>query len=199
VRTPARQSGFSTLELLATLAVIGVIAAAAVPSTSRTLQDLRLRGDAHGVQNAVALAKMRAAARFTRERIYVDLSTGSYHLEYWDRSLSTPNWVDELDPTVNIQTGVNFGYGSLTTPPPDTQSSIGQSPACKTNSGSDIGGTACIVFNSRGIPVTGTGSVTGNSALYVTDGLGTYGVTVSATPLVRLWWTPATSANWKHR
>jgi Tfp pilus assembly protein FimT len=199
VRTFTRQGGFTTLELLVALGIAGVVAAMTVPATTRTLADLRLRGDARGVHNAVALAKMRAAARFTRERLYVDRTTNTYHLEFWDKAAGA--WVNEQDPTMNLQTGVTFGYGELSTAPPDTQSTLTMAGACKTGltSGSDISGSSCIVFNSRGIPVDGSGSVTGNSALYVTDGVGTYGVTVSATPLVRLWWTPATSAHWTHR
>jgi Tfp pilus assembly protein FimT len=199
VRSSTRQCGFSTLELLVTLGIVGVVAAGTVPATTRTLADLRLRGDARSVHNAVALAKMRAAARFTRERVYVDTTTNTFHLEFWDKAATPPNWTDEVDPTMNLQTGVTFGYGGLSTPPTNTQSALAQAGACKTKDGTDISNTSCIVFNSRGIPVDGTGSVTGESALYMTDGVGTYGVTISMTPLVRLWWTPATSAHWVHR
>ncbi|HUR32724.1 MAG TPA: hypothetical protein VM032_02960 [Vicinamibacterales bacterium] len=196
MRTFSRQGGFSTIELLATLGIIGIVAATAIPSTTRTLADLRLRGDARGVHNAVALAKMRAAARFTRERIYVDRTTNTYHLEYWDKTSSPADWKDEVDPTMNLQSGVAFGFGGLTTPPLNTQTTLAQAPNCKTRTGTDISGTSCIVFNSRGIPIDGSGNITGESALYVTDGAGTYGVTLSATPLVRLWWTKAGAAKW---
>lgn len=185
------------MELLVTLAIAGVVAAIALPSTSTTLADLRLRGDARGVHNSVGLAKMRAGARYTRERIYVDLTTNSYHLQYWDKTAG--DWMNEVDPTVTLQSGVDFGYGGLATPPINTQSAIGQAPACKTNTGSDTTGTACITFNSRGIPIDSSGGPTGNSALYVTDGTSTYGVTLSATPLIRLWWTQAGTAKWVQR
>jgi Tfp pilus assembly protein FimT len=199
VRTLTHTGGFSTIELLATLGVIGIVAATALPSTTRTLADLRLRGDARGVHNAVALAKMRAAARYSRERIYVDLTNNTYHLEYLDRSVTPAAWQNEKDPTVYLQSGVSFGFGGIPTAPPNTQAAIGQSAACKTATGNDIAGSACIVFNSRGIPVDGSGNITGNSALYVTDGTSTYGVTLSATPLIRLWWTTADSALWVQR
>ena len=199
MRTSAPQAGFSTIELIATLGIIGVVAAAAIPSMSSTLADLRLRGDARGVHNAVALAKMRAAAHFTRERLYVDRTTNSYHIEYWDKNASPADWKDELDPTVYLQSGVTFDYGNLSSPPLNTQITLQQSPPCKTRTGSDISGTSCIIFSSRGIPLDGDGNITGNSALYITDGTGTYGVTLSATPLVRLWWTKASDEGWIQR
>lgn len=199
MRTLTRQGGFSIIELLATLAIVGVVAATALPSTSRTLSDLRLSGDARNVHHAVGLAKMRAAARFTRERLYVDRTTNTFHLEFWDKTATPQNWVDESDPTQSLQRDVNFSFGSLSTPPANTQATLAQAPPCKTYQGNDIANTSCIVFNSRGIPLDGTGAITGNSALYLSDGVGTYGVTLSQTPLIRLWWSRADSANWIER
>jgi hypothetical protein len=60
----------------------------------------------------------------------------------------------------------------------------------------DIGNTACIVFNSRGIPVDPVGAPIGRNALYITDGTGVYGTTLTATPLVRLWWSPVGRDAW---
>jgi hypothetical protein len=101
--------------------------------------------------------------------------------------------------TINLSSGVTFGYGAATQPPANTQTALGQSAACTNNSGTAISGTSCITFNSRGIPTDSTGSPTGNSALYVTDGSTTYGITLSSTPLIRLWFARAGTNNWVQR
>jgi hypothetical protein len=85
----------------------------------------------------------------------------------------------------------------VTNAPPNSQSTIGQAPTCKDDAGADIGNTACVIFNSRGVPVDSLGAPTGVDALYVTDGRAIYGVTLSATGMTRSWRTfPATTATW---
>jgi type II secretory pathway pseudopilin PulG len=181
------------MELLAALAVVGVLSAAAVPTTSRRLGDLRMRGDARAISSSIAVARMLAAAASTRARIFVDLGTSSFFLQTWDRT--TNAWLAEGG-VVSTSRGVVFGFGALTAPPPTTQPGIAQSPPCTDNGGNAIANTACIVFNSRGVPVDGAGAPTNGSALYVTDGTGVYAATVTAGPLVRLWWSPASAAAW---
>ena len=196
MRTRNRESGFSLTEILVTAAIMGIVAAVAVPETSRALNDMRLRGDARAIHNLVGLAKMRAGARFTKERVFVDRSTETFYLQYWNKTTSA--WVTEGGST-SLSDNVSFGSGSVSSPPANTQTSLGQAGACLNNSGTAIGNTSCVVFNSRGIPVDSTGAPTGNTAFYVTDGTGVYGITISATPLVRLWWSPATQTSWVKR
>lgn len=197
VRKWAGQAGISAIELLAVVGIIGVAGAVALPSTQRTLRGMRIGGDARAIHNMVGLAKMRAAARFTRERLFVDLATESFFLQYWDKAASA--WVTEGG-AATLSTGVDFGFGGVGAPPPNTQAALGQAPACRDNGGAVIPNTACVVFNSRGIPIDpATGAPQGNTAFYVSDGVTVYGVTLSATPLIRLWWSPAHSAAWVHK
>ena len=186
------------MELLTVTAVIGLLAAIALPQSDRALGDYRLRGDARNLHNAVGLAKMRAAAKYTRARVYVDLAAQSFSLQDWDKTSSA--WVAE-EGAASLSNGIVFSTAGITSPPPDTQSSLAQSPPCLGNDGvTAVANTACVVFNSRGIPVDATGAPTGNSAFYFTDGeTGMYAVTVSATPLVRLWWSAADHTAWIHR
>src|SRR5262249_19250145 len=147
--------------------------------------------------DAISLAKLRAAADFTQARVAVDLTGNTFHVETWRKG--TPgSWVTEGAIT-NLSTKDTFTFGAVATAPPNTQATIGQAPACVTNTGPAIGNTACILFNSRGIPVLSNGAPpavgapTGNGALYISDGTAVYGVTISATGLTRLWRTNSTA------
>ena len=72
------------------------------------------------------------------------------------------------------------------------QATIAQAAACTDDMGVPIGNTACLMFNSRGVPIDSTFAPTVD-ALYVTDGTAVYGVTVVATGMIRLWHTPPVS------
>ena len=181
------------VEVLGTLGIMAIATAIAVPATVRSVGGLRLEGDARDVRNLVGLAKMRAASRFSRERLFVDLTTDSFVLQYWNKA--TTAWVADGGST-RLATGDRFGFGTLGSAPPNTQAAIAQAPACRNSANEVIANTACVVFNSRGVPVDSNGAPTGNNAFYLTDGVGVYSVTLSATPLVRLWWSPAKATNW---
>jgi prepilin-type N-terminal cleavage/methylation domain-containing protein len=189
----AQEHGFSMMEMLLVTAVVGIVAVIALPMTGRTVGGLRLKGDAQGLSNSVALTKMRAASSFSRARLYADLGMNWYMVQVWDKVADA--WVTEGSP-VRMSGAVSFSTGGIGQPPPNTQVAIAQSDPCFDGEGNAIGGTACIVFNSRGIPVDGDGSPTGRNALYISNGVGVYGVTITATPLVRLWWAPAGRAAW---
>jgi type II secretory pathway pseudopilin PulG len=188
-----REEGFSLVDLLAAMLLIGVVSAMALPVTAGSLAAQRFRGDAQGVSNLVGLVKMRGAALATRARLFADLSSNSYSMQIWDKAGET--WVVEGG-TRTTSPDVRFGFGTLAAPPPNTQVAIGFAPACLDDDGAAIANTSCIVFNSRGIPVDNLGAPTGGNALYLTAATGVYAITVTATPLIRFWWSPPHTAAW---
>jgi Tfp pilus assembly protein FimT len=180
----ARSSGgFSTIELIVTVGMGLVLTAMTVPMLYRVAQSYKVSGTARGLAAELALAKMRAAAEFTHAQLNVNLSAGSYTVQVWNKSLSPAAFATEGG-TQYLPAGAVLGFGNIATAPPGSQTMIGQ--------------TSLILFNSRGIPIDGTGAPTSNNALYVTDVLGRYvdAVTVSASGKVSIWRYDLHSISW---
>jgi len=191
--TSPNQRGFTILETLLVVGLIGVVSAIAVPTAGNALAHYRVSGDARSLSNGIALTKVRAAAAFSRVRLFVDLPSKTHHMETWNKTASA--WTAEGGNT-SLSNAVTFGYGSISSAPPNTQTTIGQAPACYDNAGNAIANTACIIFNSRGVPVDAAGAPTAVDAIYVTDGSSVYSVNISATGMIRMWKTPASTPAW---
>ena len=198
----AREGGFSIIDILMVVALIGIIAAIAVPVTGSAVSGQRFNNDSQALTNLVGLAKMRASAAYTRARLRANLVARTFALERWDKT--TNAWVTEGAVTP-LSPGVTFGFGTVATAPPDTQTTIGFSDACRVGleaATATIADTACIVFNSRGLPLNGAGLPGfGGHAIYLTDGQAVAATTVTATPRIRRWWKPAqlATAPWRER
>lgn len=203
--------GFSTLEMLVVVAMTLIITAIAIPSYARFSQYLRIAGDLRSLNGITAEAKMRAAADFTHTRAYADLTANTYHLEVWNKAgnAGAGCWQTDGDtsnpctvatsPVFNLSQGNVFGFGTLTNGPTPGQATITQAAACKNAVGTTIANTACVVFNSRGIPINpnpANPTPIATDALYITNGSVIDGVTVSATGFIQVWSTIAGSSNW---
>ena len=102
-RRMLRVAGFTMLELAVVLAVVGILAGIALPVMARALAAMRLTGAARSISNLTAATKTKAAANFTRARLFVDLTSNSYHIETW----SGAAWVAAGATTV-LPSGVTF-------------------------------------------------------------------------------------------
>jgi prepilin-type N-terminal cleavage/methylation domain-containing protein len=186
-------AGYSLVELMVVMAVMGVLAAFAIPVVASTSSSIKLRGQAEDVSNLVGLAKMRATARFSKARVFVDQAAQTFVLQIWDSAAK--KWVND-NASATLPFGVTFSYGKLADPPPETQDEIKFAAECTNDAGDKMEKTSCINFNSRGIPIDSAGVPVGGNAFYLTDGTGVRAVTVTATPLIRDWWSSAAKSGW---
>ena len=176
--------GFSVLELSVVTVVTLVVIGAAIPTLGSVVRSYRATGDAKSISSQLVQTRMRAASASTRVRLRVGLAAKTYHLEVFDKAtgqFQAEGGIFRLSPT-NA-----YGFGDITAPA-GTQATIGQAAACTDAYGNPIAQTACIVFNSRSIPVDSSGAVTSNAAIYLTDGSGGYfSVTVSPSGRLNSW------------
>lgn len=206
--------GFTMLELLIVVAVSLIAAAVAIPSYSTMQKYLRINGDGRDLNGLVAQAKMRAAQDYTHARVRANLDTSTFQLEVWNKkqncwrtdndSPSNPCTVDGVSPVQRLSQGVQFGFASVGAGAPNPQNPFGQAPLCNkgvagTSPGSQMANTACIEFNSRGLPVDSGNSPTPSDALYITDSDSVYGITVIISGLIQDWKSSATTTSWEAR
>lgn len=215
---PAGQNGFSLLELLIVIAIASIVAVLAVPSYQSITRYMRIAGDARNLNGIIAQAKMRAAADFTHARAYADLNANTFHLETWNKAgnggagcwqtdgdTANPCTVAGTSPVQPLSQGVAFGFGTAGAGAPNPQTTIAQAPLCGTVAAvsgvanGTVANTACIEFNSRGVPIDLTGKPTAKDALYVTDQNSVFGVTVIASGMMQDWQTSAATTSWEHR
>jgi hypothetical protein len=102
--------------------------------------------------------------------------------------------------------GDTYGFGSLTAGPTLGQSTISQGTpqeecyqegSGKPDGGSQMANTACIEFNSRGIPVDKSGNPVATGAFYITNGSIVDSVTASATGSIQPWSLPSGQTTWQ--
>jgi Tfp pilus assembly protein FimT len=192
----ARSEGFSAVELLIVLSIAGCIAAMAIPASNNMVNEFSLSGDAHGVSNSLALARLTAAANFTRTRLYVDRLANTYRIEQWNKAAAAWQAVGGTTPLGTLNT---FSSGTNTDPPPNSQLALGQPTACLTAAGAAIGNTSCVIFNSRGVPIDSTGVPTPTAVIYLSGPTAVYGVVIGTTSQLAMWRISPGGPTWSQR
>jgi prepilin-type N-terminal cleavage/methylation domain-containing protein len=196
-RMTKSQLGFSVVELLIVVLVLGVLLAMAVSSTLSIARNYRITSDGRGIAAELVVGRMRAAADFTHARLYMDLDGNTFHLEVWNKAAGC--WKTEGDatdctqttsPVTSLAQGDTFGFGSITSGPTAATGATAQAPACTVGvagatAGSNIANTACIEMNSRGFPVDSTNNIVASDAIYLTNSQKAYSaiaVSISGLP-----------------
>jgi len=111
-------SGFTTLELLVTLSILGILTALAAPGFSNWLPGFRLKGAARDLYSNLQLAKSGAIKDQGEWAITFDAGGNSYQIVSGgqDRRYSTPadNVVLKTVSLPSYGSGLCFGRGSAT-------------------------------------------------------------------------------------
>lgn len=165
--------------------IVLVVLAMVLPLLNQTLRTYRASSDARNIAAQLAMARMRAANKFTRARLNM-LGVNTYQVEIETNrgGCGTSTWAADGG-AITLRQQVSFGFGAVTVPAPPQTAPIAQ-PA-----------NNAVIFNSRGTPVDCNGVAVGAYAIYLQNTSGeVYAVTVYPSSKTSVW-RYSGAAGWK--
>lgn len=169
------------VELLIVLAIMGVIAAIAVPQALNFAKAYRLHAVASSIASQLNVTRFRATSQYSPYRMNFNTSGSSFTMDRLNSSYSSP--VTEFG-AQTLPTGISF----LTTCP------VSAKPGTISSTFSGI--SSSIFFNTRGLPVDSTGTPSNNNVIYIKNQDDLYdAVTVTLGGQIQSWnYSPGTSS-----
>ena len=205
-----KSAGFSMIEVLVTLAILGVIAALALPQAVNSLQAYRLHSTTSGLSGFLNIARMRAASQY---RPYgFDINNTATPVSYVIEKLTqvaynplSPAAVTyaSLSPQQWDDSGFQYFSDNNTTASICKPAGITPFPGPITADPSSCTGPFQICFNTRGLPVqcasgtAGAALTNGGIAIYIQNQQGlTDAVTIATGGAVQVWNWDSVGAQW---
>ena len=166
-------NGFSMMELLVVVLIIGLITAMAIPQALTAVKAYRLHSDAGAFAGQLNVARFRATSQNTPYRVTISTAVVPHTFQLERLCASTPSSTDS-NCTSAYQprtSGVEGGILPISRGNTFTTTNPGGTTAYP---GAITGGTAATVFhfNTRGMPVDSNGNPlsNGGAVVYVTNG-----------------------------
>jgi prepilin-type N-terminal cleavage/methylation domain-containing protein len=192
--------GFSTVELLTVLLIMGLIAVIAIPQLLNGVKAYRLHSNAAALSSQLNLARFRATSQNTPYRVQIEMAAAPHRFSMDRLCGATPTSTDSnCTAPYQARTGgtefgpqpVELGVSFTTTNPGGTTS----------YPGTITGGspTNVFYFNTRGMPVDSSGNPlnNGGAVIYLTNGMSlTDAIVVSVGGRVSTYQWKASSSNW---
>ena len=98
-------AGFTLVETLVVVAIIGIVLAAAVPGFIESNRLRRVEGAADEMSARIQIARQRAVATRLPHRLVVEPEANRYRVEYLD---SDSTWIRFLDEDAKVHPSVSF-------------------------------------------------------------------------------------------
>lgn len=102
----ARRGGFTLIELIAVVLILGLAMSLVVPNLSATRSN-RLRDEARKIAHQLETARQRAITSGVAHRLYIDLEEGFYRVDWWvDEARAFPALGDDAEPAPEMEAGL---------------------------------------------------------------------------------------------
>ncbi|MBV5340692.1 MAG: prepilin-type N-terminal cleavage/methylation domain-containing protein [Deltaproteobacteria bacterium] len=103
-KNPILTRGFTLVELIVVITVIGIMLATSLPSFMQWREGLRYREASNGF--VAALRAARSASITTNRQVEIEVVGNTYRTKTGNRSIASTVWVDQ--PLVTLSAGIGF-------------------------------------------------------------------------------------------